>query len=315
MRKFAGLVLVCMIGCSSEPDTATLPAPVATPPKSPATQAASLREARSVFSTHVVSSGELAGAPEPPDPELFDLIYYPSPVGRLAAYVTPDPGQGDKRPAIVWITGGDTNSIGDVWSPQDRSNDQSACAFRKMGIVMLFPSLRGGNNNPGKREGFYGEVDDVLAATDYLAALPYVDANQIYLGGHSTGGTLAMLVAACSDRYRAVFSLGPAAEAAQYGGQFVYCDPRNEKEMRLRSPIHWLHGIQTPTYVLEGAVNGNWDGAIDIMAARNTNPKLQFFQIPRLDHFSVIAPVTEKLAEQIVNGQVNLNQETFRGLR
>ena len=35
---------------------------------------------------------------------------------------------------------------------------------------MMFPSLRGGNNNPGSKEGFFGEVDDVLAAADLLQA-------------------------------------------------------------------------------------------------------------------------------------------------
>ena len=65
----------------------------------------------------------------------------------------------------------------------------------------------------------------ILAATDHLVSLPYVDPDQVYLGGHSTGGTMVMLVGACSDRFRAIFSLGPVAAAAQYGGDFVYCDP------------------------------------------------------------------------------------------
>lgn len=55
--------------------------------------------------------------------------------------------------------------------------------------MMMFPSQRGGNDNPGKREGFLGEADDILAATDHLEKLPHVDPDQIYLGGHSTGGT------------------------------------------------------------------------------------------------------------------------------
>jgi dipeptidyl aminopeptidase/acylaminoacyl peptidase len=59
--------------------------------------------------------------------------------------------------------------------------------------------LRGGNDNPGRREGFLGEVDDVLAAADHLSKLPHIDPTQIYLGGHSTGGTLALLVAECSN--------------------------------------------------------------------------------------------------------------------
>ena len=45
-----------------------------------------------------------------------------------------------------------------------RSNDQNATAYPKAGVVTYFPSLRGGNLNPGRGEGFLGEVDDIIAA-------------------------------------------------------------------------------------------------------------------------------------------------------
>jgi len=296
-----------MIGCDG--------APPSSPNTTSSNRKQTLLEARKGFTTTIVKSGDSYGAPDTPTGNEFELAYYQSPVGRLAAYVTNDPRDGKKHPAIIWITGGDNNSIGDVWSPQTRSNDQSASAFRKAGVVMMFPSQRGGNNNPGKREGFYGEVDDILAATDYLARLPYVDPNQIYLGGHSTGGTLAMLVGACSDRYRAIFSLGPVAAAGQYGGDYVYCNPNDEDEMRVRSPVYWMHCVKSPMYVFEGATDGNWEGAIEIMAAENSNPRIQFFKIPGHDHFSVIGPLVENLAGQIVTGQINFTQQSVQGLR
>ncbi len=309
MRRLVFIFALSVIGCDTAPNSRS------SSNSSPNEGQPTLREARKGFVTKIVSLGESYGAPEtPPAGSGFQLIHYQSPVGQNAAYVTADPGDGNKHPAIVWITGGDTNSIGDVWTPNERSNDQSASAFRKAGIVMMFPSQRGGNDNPGRREGFYGEVDDILAATNHLAKLPYVDANQIYLGGHSTGGTMVMLVGAYSDRYRAIFSLGPVAGAAQYGGDFVYCDPNDEMEMVLRSPILWLHDVKTPMYVFEGAEDGNWD-AIELMVAENSSPHIQFFQIPGHDHFSVIAPLTEKLADQIVKGQVNITQQMLQGLR
>ncbi len=309
MRRLVFILALSVIGCDTAPNSRS------SSNSSPNEGQPTLREARKGFVTKIVSLGESYGAPEtPPAGSGFQLIHYQSPVGQNAAYVTADPGDGNKHPAIVWITGGDTNSIGDVWTPNERSNDQSASAFRKAGIVMMFPSQRGGNDNPGRREGFYGEVDDILAATNHLAKLPYVDANQIYLGGHSTGGTMVMLVGAYSDRYRAIFSLGPVAGAAQYGGDFVYCDPNEEMEMVLRSPILWLHDVKTPMYVFEGAEDGNWD-AIELMVAENSSPHIQFFQIPGHDHFSVIAPLTEKLADQIVKGQVNITQQMLQGLR
>jgi dienelactone hydrolase/DNA-directed RNA polymerase subunit RPC12/RpoP len=272
-----------------------------------------LADARRGIVTNIVSSGEPAGPPDDPTGSDFDLIRFPSPVGPLAAYLTRDPGDGRKRPAIVWITGGDNNSIGDVWSPSDRSNDQSACAFRKAGIVMMFPSQRGGNDNPGRREGFCGEADDILAATDFLAQLPYVDPAQIYLGGHSTGGTMVMLVAEISDRYKAVFALGPIAIASQYGGEFVYCDPNDRREIAIRSPLPWLHCVKSPLYVFEGAEEGNWD-AIQLMERANKNPQVHFFKIAGHNHFSVIAPLTERLAGQIVQGQLNITEQTVSGM-
>lgn len=309
MRMLSLIALFAVAGCDAAATRNTPP-----PAGSASTPQPTLREAREGFVTKVVDAGESYGAPDAPTGNEFELIRYQSPVGPLAAYVTADPGDGQKHPAIVWITGGDNNSIGDVWSPSDRSNDQSASAFRRAGIVMMFPSQRGGNDNPGSREGFYGEVDDILAATDHLAQLPYVDPEQIYLGGHSTGGTMAMLVGECSDRYRAIFALGPVAAAQQYGGEYVYCNPNDEHEMTLRSPIFWLPSIKTPMYVFEGAENGNWD-AVQMMAEDNSNPHVQFFKVPGHDHFSVIAPLTEKLAEQIAGRQLNITQQTVQGLR
>ena len=264
-----------------------------------------LLSAKAGFTTKITKSGEYAGPAEDPTGSDFELIKYTAPVGDLAAYITKDPGDGTKHPAIIWITGGDCNSIGDVWSASERSNDQSAAGFRQAGVVMMFPSLRGGNDNPGKREGFFGEVDDVIAAAEYLSKVNYVDPNQIYLGGHSTGGTLALLVAASTERFKGIFSLGPVAAAPQYGGEFVYCDANDERENELRSPIYWMDDIKTPTYVFEGE-DGNWDGAIEVMQQQNKNPRLTFHRIGRHDHFSIIAPLTERLGKQIIAGQIDV---------
>ena len=246
--------------------------------------------------------------PQPSDPEpaepapkkLFLTTKYPAPAGKLAAYLTPDPKDGKKHPAIVWITGGDCNTIGDVWSPAPRDNDQSAAAYRQAGVVMMFPSLRGGNDNPGKKEGFLGEVDDVLAAADFLARQPYVDPARIYLGGHSTGGTLALLVAESSDRFRAVFAFGPAAEARDYGvpGKFVPADLSQPEENKLRSPIAWLAGIQSPTWVLEGT-EGNVDALRDLAKA-STNSRVHCVTIQGATHFATLAPTNELIARKIL---------------
>src|SRR5271156_4519290 len=83
-----------------------------------------LADARKHFKTQIFLPSRNAGRVEPP-PRPFELVRYRSTVGMLPAYVTPRPKDAKRHPAIVWIVGGDTNSIGDVWSPQPRSNDQS----------------------------------------------------------------------------------------------------------------------------------------------------------------------------------------------
>jgi acetyl esterase/lipase len=267
---------------------------------SPASPGVSLTDARRGFQTKLVRRpSSPQPAPQPP-PGVFDRAYYDSPAGRLAAYLTPDPRDGEKHPAIIWITGGDCNSIDEgCWQEGPPSNDQSASAFRKAGIIMMFPSLRGGNNNPGVKEGFLGEVDDVLAAADYLGKQPWVDGNHIYLGGHSTGGTLALLVAESSDRFRAIFSFGPADNVARYPPEFLPFDTSNRREIELRSPGPWLASIKSPTFAFEGTVQGNL-AALQAMARSSTNPNAHFLAVRGADHFSALAPVTRLIANKML---------------
>jgi dipeptidyl aminopeptidase/acylaminoacyl peptidase len=300
IRIMASITLFIMAaGCAEE--SAPLTSAKSGVPSSAAPAAKprrSLVEARRGFATKPGGQQPPRDAVPQPPPEVFRLIKYRSPVGDLSAYLTPDPGDGSKRPAIVWITGGDCNSIGDVWTPGRRENDQTAAAYRLAGIVMMLPSLRGGNDNPGRHEGFLGEVDDVLAAADYLAAQPYVDPRRIYLGGHSTGGTLAMLVAETSDRFRAVFAFGPADDVEGYGGQFIYHAPGDPNESLLRSPRYWLDSVRAPLFVIEGT-GGNID-SLQAMQADSTNPMVRFVVVPGSNHFNVLAPANEAIAKKIV---------------
>jgi acetyl esterase/lipase len=266
----------------------------------PTDSGGSLSEARKGFQTKITrqdNSGERV--PQPPR-NLFQVVHYDAADGKLPAYLSPDPKDGKKHPAIIWITGGDCNSIDEgCWKAQPPSNDQSASAFRKAGIIMMFPSLRGGNDNPGTKESFLGEVDDVLAAASFLAQQKYVDPAHIYLGGHSTGGTLVLLVAECSDRFRAVFSFGPVDDVAGYGPQFCPFDTTNPREVRLRSPGYWLKSIKTPTFVLEGTSGGNIE-PLRAMAKSSTNANLHFVEAAGATHFSILAPTTTLIAAKIL---------------
>ena len=202
---------------------------------------------------------------------------------------------------MIWLIGGFSNSISEVaWEDAGIDNDQSAAAYRKAGVAMMYPSLRGGNDNPGFKEGFYGEVDDVLAAIDHAAKLPWVDPQRIYLGGHSTGGTLALLVAEAvpKGRLRAVFSFGPINELMYYGAENLPFDLRNAKERNLRAPYLYLDDISCPALLIEGE-DGN-ASALEAMQRKSKNPKLSFTIAKGEDHFSILGPTNALLAEKIL---------------
>ena len=121
-------------------------------------QPSALATARKGFETKIeLPKSSPRPAPTPPK-DVFLKVIYASRAGILGAYLTPNPRDGAKHPAIVWITGGDCNTIDDVWTPASRADDQTAAAYRKAGIVMMFPSLRGGNDNPGQKEGRHAQA-------------------------------------------------------------------------------------------------------------------------------------------------------------
>src|SRR5436190_17791793 len=72
-----------------------------------------LMEARSGFQTRVVSRQTVEEPVAQPPANLFNIVKYQSAAGELPAYLSVAPKDGKKHPAMLWITGGDSNSIGD----------------------------------------------------------------------------------------------------------------------------------------------------------------------------------------------------------
>lgn len=236
--------------------------------------------------------------PAPPE-GLFDLVSYPSKVGDLAAYVSSDPGDGQKHPLIIWVVGGWGNAIDDFpWVYPNWDNDQTGSAFWQAGLLTMYPSFRGGNGNPGHYETLFGEVDDIVSAYEYAASLPYVDPDRIYLGGHSTGATRALLASEYTDRFRAVFCFGAADEIIYHNNSQFTFDTDIEEEYIMRSPIHWLDNIKSPTFLIEGR-DGNSKN-LERMLEASQNDNIQGWVIEGADHFSVLAPATRLVAQKIL---------------
>jgi hypothetical protein len=245
------------------------------------------------------------GPADSPPGNVFQLVHYSSPAGSLAAYVTPDPQDGKRHPVMVWAHGGFGGIGASFWGPAEKDNDQTAGAFREAGIVLCTPSWRGENDNPGRFELFYGEVDDMLAAVDYVKTLSYVDPDRVYIGGHSTGGTLTLLCSVASDKFRAAFSFGGMPDGVRilargkgYGN--TPYDPAVVRESALRSPIRYTRHIKRPTFYFEGKNSAyNRDAREMQRIAQGSHVPFQAFELPG-DHFDNLHAVTGVLAQKIL---------------
>lgn len=241
---------------------------------------------------------------EIPPSDIFNIVKYKTELGEMFAYLSKTNAVENKKiPAIVWLTGGfPTSSPGNyLWTDIDVKNEQAASIYRNHGIAMMFPTLRGGvKGNPGRVEQFYGEVNDVISAGLYLKSLDYIDPERVYLGGHSTGGTLALLVAESTDIFAGTISLGPTSD--HYGKNRANYD-WSDNEIRLRSPKNFLSFINNPTYIIEGEF-GRASSIIDfqqrLKLEKNNNIKTAL--VSGANHFKAIHSINNIFAKAIIEG-------------
>lgn len=259
---------------------------------------------REGFSTSIITSHKTNDELVEPPSKLLSIVKYDTKLGKMSAYLSKPQNPNKKYPAIIWITGGfpSGGAGSSVWENRPAENDQSAKSFWQNNIVSMYPSFRGTFGNPGQQEGFYGEVDDVLSALEYLLKLDYVDPNEIYLGGHSTGGTLALLVAAATDKFKSIFSFGPVADPANYGAEQQFHDPNESTENYLRAPINFLTYIKSPTYVIEGEVDGNLDSLKRLKNSSSGNI-ITYISIKNGNHFDILYPINRLIAKNISNSK------------
>jgi len=247
-----------------------------------------------------ISGFQPDGAPFVPPKEKLAVVRYDSPAGKLAAYQSPDPGDGKKRPAVILVHGG-WGGIGEY----EATDPAWAPLFLDAGFVVFVPSWRAECDNPGRFEMFLGEVDDLLAAVDHVAKLPYVDASRIYMAGHSTGGTMTMLAAEATTRIRAAFALGGCPDLGaliQRGGMYkVHAFPEDDpREAWMRSPIHFVPTLKTPTFYFEGQSSPYPQDArrMERLAAAAKAP-FHAFIVKGGDHFDVVGPALRLVCAKI----------------
>ena len=239
---------------------------------------------RAKFQTHLTRTG--------PAPQDYSPIVPPAGVREISfrsgaltlkAWVSAAPANGERRPAVLFLHGG--FSFGeDDW--------EMSQPYRDAGFVVLTPMLRGENGQPGSYAMFFGETDDVLAAADALAALPYVRADRLFLAGHSVGGTLTMLTAMRTGRFRAAASFSGSPDQMAWGKaqpKLVPFDTNDAGEFNIRSPINHAGSFLVPTRLYFGSQEAYFAGVTTRLAqlAQGAGRDVRAAAVPG-DHMSAV---------------------------
>jgi dipeptidyl aminopeptidase/acylaminoacyl peptidase len=206
---------------------------------------------------------------------------------RLKAWMN-RPAGGHNHPAVLFLHGGF------AFGPEDWELTQP---YRDAGYVVLAPRLRGENGQPGAFTLWYDEVDDVLAAAEFLSRQTHVDAGRMYLAGVSAGGTLALLSAAASTRFRAAASFSASPDQAllvRHAKIDLPFDPTDPRELQMRSPLAYAGSLKCPVRIYYGTRDHfvlTSRRTAEVARARNLD--VEAIQIDG-DHGSSVPPATKQ---------------------
>lgn len=270
----------------------------------------SLHEARSEHETQLWKQEDFGERllPRITHSEL-EYTSYEGPLGRMGAIASREVS-GLSKPAIIWDFGGFGGIFDGYADEHPANNDQSIRQFLDRGFVVFLPAVRGEHGNPGVFECFYGEVDDLVAAVEHVAARSDVDPERIYLMGHSTGGTNVLLASAMTDIPAGVVSFGGAPDMAHIvsgGGYGV--EPysmASEVEVALRSPNRFTKYIQCPVLYIEGSAHDSSAARAMERRAVGFGVDLRVVIVDGADHWTVLQPVKGLLADHIGSGKSGL---------
>jgi dipeptidyl aminopeptidase/acylaminoacyl peptidase len=241
-------------------------------------------DARKGFRTTLVRQGPSPQTwrREVPPPDAREIDYQSGNL-KLKAWVNRTQPGDPLRPGVLFLHDG--FAFG--------SDDWDQCRpFRDAGYVTLVPMLRGENGQPGSYSMFYDEVDDALAAGEALARLPGVDPNRLFVAGHSTGGTLTMLVALTSKRFKAAASLAGAPDMVAFArGNSIPFDGTNQREYEMRSALAYYQSFKCPTRLYYGSEELVFKFSTNKLAEKASAAGLdvQAVAVPG-DHTSMVEP-------------------------
>jgi dipeptidyl aminopeptidase/acylaminoacyl peptidase len=215
-----------------------------------AIQSEDYAQARAAFRTKLLLKGPAPQKSTPANvPADVKIVRYAVGDLKLNAWIGLPKNRQPKMPAVLFVHGG---------FAFDGDDFAMAKPFLDAGFVVMTPILRGENGQPGAFTLFFDEVNDVLAASDVLRKLDYVDSSRVFICGHSSGGTLALLAGMATPLFKGIASFGGSLDqVALVDGwkkqNIVPFDQSNPKEFELRSPLAYATSLKSPTRLYVGS--------------------------------------------------------------
>ena len=167
---------------------------------------------------------------------------------------------GKKYPMVLWIHGGPWSMYSTAWSWSFQN-------FAAQGYAVLFTNPRGSTgygqdfvngiqySYPGK------DYDDLMAGVDAALAKGFIDDKNLFVCGGSGGGVLTAWIVGHTDRFTAAVSMRPVIDWHSFVGttdgaswyyQFDKYPWEDPMQYAVRSPLHYVANVKTPTMVMTG---------------------------------------------------------------
>jgi dipeptidyl aminopeptidase/acylaminoacyl peptidase len=165
-----------------------------------------------------------------------------------------------KYPLLLWIHGG-------PWAMYNVAFNWEWQNFAAKGYAVLYTNPRGSTgygqdfvngiqySYPGK------DFDDLMAGVDAAIAKGFIDKDNLFVCGGSGGGVLTAWIVGHTGRFRAAVSMRPVINWHSFVGttdghmwyrQFKKYPWEDPLEYAVRSPLHYVANVTTPTMVMTG---------------------------------------------------------------
>jgi len=168
--------------------------------------------------------------------------------------------QGKQYPMVLWIHGG-------PWSMYDVGFNWGYQNFAGLGYAVLYTNPRGSTGYGqefvnGIQYSYPGrDFDDLMAGVDAAIAKGFIDPKNLFVCGGSGGGVLTAWIVGHTTRFAAAVSMRPVINWHSFVGttdgpswyrQFRKYPWEDPMEYAVRSPLHYVANVTTPTMVMTG---------------------------------------------------------------